>query len=105
MRVIWVAGRTRTPIIGSLQKSLENPGSSMCIIVLCAQNCITYLWHEYGKNLKKLTHPNDLALHAGHGDPAVLTALLFFCVLHNFTVVIIFISKNVNVVVNTTLYY
>ena len=27
MRVIWVAGRTRTPIIGSLQKSRENPGS------------------------------------------------------------------------------
>ena len=26
MRVIWVAGRTRTPIIGSLQKSRENPG-------------------------------------------------------------------------------
>ena len=26
MRVIWVAGRTRRPIIGSLQKSRENPG-------------------------------------------------------------------------------
>ena len=26
IRVIWVAGRTRTPIIGSLQKSRENPG-------------------------------------------------------------------------------
>ena len=29
MRVIWVAGRTRTPIIGSLQKSRENPGSTL----------------------------------------------------------------------------
>ena len=26
MRVIWVAGRTQRPIIGSLQKSRENPG-------------------------------------------------------------------------------
>ena len=26
MRVKWVAGRTRRPIIGSLQKSRENPG-------------------------------------------------------------------------------
>ena len=27
MRVKWVAGRTRRPIIGSLQKSRENPGT------------------------------------------------------------------------------
>ena len=33
MRVIWVAGRTRTPIIGSLQKSRENPGF-MCSLFL-----------------------------------------------------------------------
>ena len=39
MRVIWVAARTRTPIIGSLQKSRENQGS-MYIIILCVLYCI-----------------------------------------------------------------
>ena len=39
MRVIWVAGRTRRPIIGSLQKSRENPGciGLICLIVFDAQ--------------------------------------------------------------------
>ena len=60
MRVIWVAGRTWTPIIGSLQKSRENPGSRRPYIA-CA-NCKCHGAQQY---LNRKSRPQKV-LGMGH---------------------------------------
>ena len=51
MRVIWVAGRTRRPIIGSLQKSRENPGARLLIPVISILVTILKSVLQYKKRL------------------------------------------------------